>query len=87
MNNFNLKLEIKDSDLTVFLKNGPKILDQASLTISRNLDTLLIALIDKILVKNKIGRLSIKAFKLVGKRDKKAVSGIISKTIETGLNI
>ncbi len=83
-----LILSIQNQDnLTVQLKRGNKHLDREDLTISRNLDTLLIRAIDKILSRNKIGRLSLKSLEIPAKLKDEAISNMILKTIKVGLGV
>lgn len=83
-----LILTIKNQDIVkIQLKIGSKVIDQESLTISRNLDTLLIRAIDKVLFKNKIGRLSLKSLEIPTKLKDGAVSSMIIRTIKSGLEI
>lgn len=67
------------------LKLGNKVTDQEDLTIGHNLDTLLIRSIDKILSRNTIDRLSLKSLEILGKIEPEAVSGMIIKTVKSGL--
>lgn len=69
------------------LKLGNKVIDCESLTISLNLDTLLITAIDKLLTRNKIDQLSLKSLKMLGKIRSEAVSGMIIKTVKAGLEV
>jgi len=56
-----------------------------SLTISQEFDKLLISSIDKIWIRNTMDRLSLKALKIEGKINKKAVFGIILGAVNAGL--
>ena len=83
----NLILILKNQNkLTIQLKQGDKIIDHKPLTISQGFDTLLISSIDKILVKNKIDRLSLKTFKIQGKLKPETVSSMILSTTISGLD-
>lgn len=83
-----LILTIKNQDIIkIQLKIGSKTIDQESLTISRNLDTLLISAIDKILSKNKIDRLSLKSLEIPTKLKDGTVSSMIIRTIKSGLEV
>ena len=83
----NLTLDIKDSLIIIKLKEMGKVFDQQDLTISRNLDTLLIGAIDKIISRNRIDRLSLKSLKIPAKLKDEAVSNMILKTIKAGLKV
>jgi len=63
------------------------VLDELHLTISRNLDTLLIGSIDNLVTKNKIDRLSLKTMKILGNMRPGAVFSMIVKTIVNGLGV
>lgn len=74
-----------EKDMVVELKNGKILIDEESLTISQGFDNMLIAVIDKLLVKNKIDRLSLKSFEIRGKLRPEAVSSMVIKSIMFGL--
>lgn len=76
-NQDNLILEIKQQD--------KKVIDRESLTISHNLDTLLITSIDKLLIRNRIDRLSLKGLEIREKLQDTAVSGMILKTVNIAM--
>jgi len=63
------------------------VIDSEGLTINHRFDTLLIVAIDKLLAKNKIDRLLLKSLKIRGETGDGAVSGMIIKTVKTGLEI
>lgn len=69
------------------LKQEGNILDELSLTVDQRFDTLLITGIDKLLIRNKIERLSLKALKIQGKLKEEAVSTMIIKATNAGLGI
>lgn len=73
--------------LAIRLKEGRQTIDEENLTISQNLDTLLIRAIDKILNRNTIDRLSLKTLEISGKMRSEAVSGMILKTLKNALTI
>ena len=77
----------KEYTLLIHLKQGRKVIDHQSLTISTNLDTLLITAIDKLLAKNRIERLSLKKAGIKGKFKPGAVSSMIIKTVVMALQI
>ena len=85
MNKITLKLSIKESIVTIWLKRGDKRIGHETLTISQNLDNMLIKSIDNMLVKNKIDRLSLKSLEIQGKMRPEAVSSMVIKTIGSGL--
>jgi len=73
--------------LTIELKGGKKVIDYEDLTISQNLDTLLIRSIDKLILRNRIDRLSLKALEIRGYMKLGSVSSMILGTIMSGLGI
>ena len=77
----------KENNLVIELKQGRKFVARENLTIDRNLDTLLITAIDKILSRNRIDRLSLRTLEIPGKLKDEAVSAMILKTIKTALEI
>ncbi|MDP3696634.1 MAG: hypothetical protein Q8R55_01220 [Candidatus Taylorbacteria bacterium] len=82
----NLVIKIKTSDtLTLQLKKGYFVIDDESLTISQNLDNMLITAIDRLLAKNRIDRLSLETLEIQGEMSPEAVSSMIIKTIRSGL--
>lgn len=84
----NLTIQLKkDHTLLIQLKQGRKVIDHKNLTISTNLDTLLITAIDKLLAKNKIEGLSLKNAGIKGKLKPRAVSSMIIKTVVNALQI
>lgn len=83
-----LSLQIIDqNNLQIQLKARRRVIDYEPLTISQNLDNMLIVAIDKLLARNRMNRLSLKSFKILGKIRPEAVSGMIIKTIKTALEI
>lgn len=80
-------------DLTPPLKNeniknaqGSRF-SRAGLTINKNLDTLLIVVIDNILSRNNIDRLSLKTLEIKGKVSDGAVSSMVIQTVKAGLGL
>lgn len=71
--------------IEIKLKKGNRILDELHLTITRNLDNMLITAIDKLLAKNRIDRLSLKTLEIQGEMGPGAVSSMILKTIKSAL--
>ena len=69
------------------LKAGNKVLGNDYLTPSQDFDTMLIVAIDRLLTKNKIDRLSLKSFKILGKTRPGAVSSMLIKTVKIALEI
>lgn len=83
-----LALTIKnENDIEIYLKRGRKVTDKESLTISQGFDNMLITAIDRLLIKNRINKLSLKSLKIPGKIRPEAVSSMIIKTIKTSLDI
>lgn len=83
-----LILTIKnENSVQIYLKQGRNVIDQEDLTISHNLDTLLIGVIDKILSRNRISRLSLKRLEIPAKLKNGTVSNMILKTIKVGLKV
>lgn len=77
----------KDDVVTLELKQGSRTLGREDLTISRNLDKLLITSIDKLANKNKIDRLSLKTLEIRGNLKVGAVSGMVMKAIKAALRV
>ena len=67
--------------------HGLKVVDREDLTISPNLDTLLISTIDKILVRNNIDRLSLITLEIQGELRDEAVSDMILRTVVSAFKI
>ena len=81
-----LTLILKNQNrLTIQLKRGNKAIDEESLTISQNLDNMLIRAIDNIAVRNTIERISLKTLKIQGKSRPEATSSMIIKAVRSGL--
>ena len=87
MQNLKLQLKIQNFDAHIYLKGKRGIVDHEDLTISRNLDTLLIRAIDKILSRNRISRLSLRTLEIPAKLKDGAVSNMILKTTKVGLEV
>lgn len=87
MQNLKLQLKIQNVDIQLYLKSGRGIIDHEDLTISRNLDTLLIRAIDKILSRNRIGKLYLRTLEIPAKLKDGAVSNMIIRTIKAGLEV
>ncbi|OGN15943.1 MAG: hypothetical protein A3B99_02875 [Candidatus Yanofskybacteria bacterium RIFCSPHIGHO2_02_FULL_44_12b] len=68
------------------LLKGRRIIDERSLTISQDFDTLLIGAIDNLLERNRIDRLSLNSVGIRGKIDNKAIWGMILRTASLGLD-
>ena len=85
MKNIVIKLRVQGSLIKLNLLAGKKSIDHGDLTISQDLDTLLIVTIDKLLAKNRIDRLSLKRLEIQGKMRLGAVSSMIIKTVKSGL--
>ncbi len=83
-----LLLNIKNqSIIEIQLIKNKHIIDVAHLTISRNLDTLLIRAIDKVLSRNRIDRLSLIILEIPTKLKDEAVSNMIIRTTKAGLEV
>lgn len=67
--------------LEIQLKKGKKVIDKEHLTTGQPFDIMLIRALDKILRKNKIGRLSLKSVEISGKTDPKAAFSMILRTV------
>ena len=81
-----LILTIKDKNqLTLQFKEGSKVIDKEDLTISQNLDTLLISTIDKLTIRNSIDRLSLKDLEIQGKMRPGASSTMIIGAVKRAL--
>ena len=74
-----------ENELTLQLKEGVRVIDEESLTISQNLDNMLIRAIDNIAVRNTIERISLKTLKIQGKSRPEATSSMIIKAVRSGL--
>ena len=84
----NLLISVKNENLLeVTLKNSGIVIDHLSLTVSQNLDTLLIRTIDNIVERNRISRLSLKTYIIQGKMRPGSVSALIIKMIKAGLEV
>jgi len=83
----NLVIIQNQNNLTINLKQGKKTIDHESLTIARNLDTLLIIALDNILSRNTIDKLLLRVLRIQGKVREKTVSGMIIKTVKAGLRV
>ena len=75
------------NNLKIQFKEGRKLIDHEDLTISHNLDTLLIRAIDKILSRNRISRLSLITLEIRAKLKDGAVSNMILRTAKAGLEV
>ena len=83
-----LILIIKNENELIFrLKEGVRVIDEESLTISQNLDNMLITAIDKLAIRNTIERISLKTLKIQGKSRPEATSSMIIKAFRSGLEV
>lgn len=83
-----LILTLKNNNTAeIKLKNDSKTLSKEDLTQSQDFDIMLITSIDRLLTKNRIDRLSLKSFKILGKMRPEAISSMITRTIKTALEI
>jgi len=81
-----LILTIKnENSLDICLKQGRKTIDHDNLTINQNLDNMLIASIDRLLLRNRIDRLSLKDVRISGKIRPEAVSTMIIKAVGSAI--
>lgn len=88
LNFMKLVCNIKNGEIIIIqLKRGKHILDELHLTVSRNLDNMLITAIDKLAAKNRIDRLSLKTLEIQGKMRSGAVSSMILKTVKSALGV
>lgn len=71
--------------LNIRLKEGRAVKDEEDLTISQGFDILLIRVLDNLLSRNKIDRLSIESVEIQGKVEGGSVSGMVLKTIKNAL--
>lgn len=71
--------------VSLILKNGPKVIDQADFEFNRNLEQVLIAGLDKILNKNKMSLLSLKRVRIAGKIKKDSLSYQIAQVFKKAL--
>lgn len=84
----NLTLIIQSDDrLEIKLQHDKAVIDRVYLTIDQSLDSMLISAIDKLLLRNRIDRLSLKSLKIQGKTRPEAVSGMITAAIRNGLEV
>ena len=84
--NMKLILTIKNQNsLVIQLRAGKRSIDNEHLTVSQNLDTLLIRAIDNLMTRNRIDRLSLKALEIRGNMRPGAVSSMILGAVKSGL--
>ena len=82
-----MNIKAQDSKLILELTKKGKVLSEENLTISRNLDTMLIIALDRILSRNRIGRLSLKNVKIGGKIRSGTVSSMIIHSVSKALTL
>ena len=83
-----LILTLKNNNTAeIKLKNDSKTLSKEDLTQSQDFDIMLITSIDRLLTKNRIDRLSLKSFKILGKMRPEAISSMIIRTVKIALEI
>jgi hypothetical protein len=81
-----LDIMIKEGDaIVVQLRAGKKVVDEENLTLSQGFDILLITAIDKLLLKNRIDRLSLKSLEISGKTRPGAVSNMVMRAIKAAV--
>lgn len=85
--NLIIKLKTKSKGIELVLKKDGKIIDRLVLIVDRNLDTLLIESIDKILQRNKIDSTRLKNTTIEGKLDKFSSSHRIIRACVKALNL
>ena len=81
---FNVK---KPDLISIELRKGSELIDSEDLTISQGFDTLLISVLDKLLSRNNIDRLSLKSLEIQGDLREEAVSAMILKTAKSALGV
>lgn len=81
-------VEIKPTGgVGMLIIKGKKPVDCEDLTLNRDSDILFITALDKLLVRNKINRLSLKTLIIRGKMDNQALWGIILGAVLTALKL
>ena len=84
----NLVLVVKSNNFAILkLKQRRHVLGWLNLTINRDLDTLLIGSIDKLLVKNRMDKLFLKSLKISGKIDPGSVFGMVMAVVKAGFEV
>lgn len=83
-----LVYNIKNTDTAVLqLKNGRRTLDELHLTVSQGFDSMLITAIDKLLIRNRIDRLSLKSLEIQGEIRPEAVSSMIIRALKSAIEV
>lgn len=83
-----LLFNIKNQEVVeIQLKKDKNVISETHLTVGQPLDTMLIRALDKILRKNKMGRLSLKSVRISGKIRPEVASGMILKTVASALSL
>lgn len=77
----------KPNFVSLILKNGSKLVDQADLEFNRNLEHILISGLDKILNKNKMPLSSLKRIKITGEIKKDSISYQVVQTFKKVLDL
>lgn len=87
MKNYNVKFKILHKDtVSVQLQERGLVVDDKTLTISQGLDNMLISALDKLLHRNRMGRLSLKSVEIRGKMESNRLSGMILKSVASALS-
>lgn len=73
--------------VSIELRRGASVIDKEDLTISQGFDTLFIRVLDNILSRNSIDRLSLKSMEIQGKMREGAISSMILLTIKNAFKI
>ena len=79
---FNIK---NRENIEIQLKDRNRVVNKTHLTISQGFDILLISVLDNILSKNKIERLSLKSMEISGKVEPGALFGMVIQSIAKAL--
>ena len=84
----NVTFDVKNRGVVqIQLKEGRRVIDEESLTVSQDFDSMLIRGLDKLLAKNNIERLLIKNVKIAGKMHPTAISAMVLKTVVSALGV
>ena len=80
-----LEIRIEDDYCTLGLVDGKKVLDSEVFAFDRSLAEVLIVKLDKLFVRSRLSRLSLKSVKLVGKIDKNTTNYKLLQAFMKGL--
>lgn len=88
MKNCSVKFKVLNSStVLVQLQEGRRAIDEDNLTISQGFDSMLISALDKLLHRNRIGRLSLKSVEIRGKVEPGRLSGMILTSVASALSM